>query len=122
MAKKVLVADDEAHILNILKFNIARAGYEVITAVNGAEAVERIREQRPDLILCDVMMPLKTGFEACAEVKGDPQLSSIPFILLTAKGQRADEEQGRDMGADAYLTKPFSPRMILQKIKEMIGE
>lgn len=122
MAKRILVVDDEAHILNILKFNIARAGYEVITAVNGGEAVDKLRTTPVDLILCDVMMPIKNGFEVCAEVKADPELKTIPFILLTAKGQRADEEQGIDLGVDAYLTKPFSPRMILQKIKEMIGE
>lgn len=122
MAKKILVVDDEAHILNILKFNLVKAGYAVVTATNGEEALERIRADRPDLVLCDVMMPKKTGFEVCTEVKADGALRSIPFLLLTAKGQKADEDKGLEIGADAYLTKPFSPRIVLQRIKEILGE
>ena len=122
MAKKILVVDDEAHILNILKFNLTKAGYAVVSATNGEEALERIRADRPDLVLCDVMMPKKTGFEVCAEVKTDEALKAIPFLLLTAKGQKADEDKGMEIGADAYLTKPFSPRIVLQRIKEILGE
>lgn len=122
MAKKILVVDDEAPILNILKFNLQKAGYAVTTAVDGEEALARMRDTRPDLVLCDVMMPKKTGFEVLAEAKGDEALKGIPFIILTAKGQKADEDRGMGIGADRYLTKPFSPRIVLQTIKELIGE
>lgn len=122
MAKKILVVDDEAPILNILKFNLQKAGYSVTTACDGEEALARMRQEAPDLVLCDVMMPKKTGFEVLAEVKGDEALKAVPFIILTAKGQKADEDRGMGIGADRYLTKPFSPRIVLQTIKDLIGE
>lgn len=122
MAKKILVVDDEAPILNILKFNLTKGGYEVVTACDGEEALARLRESTPDLVLCDVMMPKKTGFEVLAEVRADERFKALPFIILTAKGQKADEDRGMGIGADRYLTKPFSPRIVLQTIKEILGE
>ena len=122
MPKKILVVDDEAPILNILKFNLAKAGYTVTTAVNGEEALVRMRGERPDLVLCDVMMPKKTGFEVLDEAKADAELKAIPFVILTAKGQKADEDRGMGAGADRYLTKPFSPRIVIQTVKELLGE
>ena len=120
MPKKILVVDDETHILNILKFNLKKNGYDVITAVNGEDAVNLIKSEIPDLILCDVMMPKKTGFEVCSEIKEIEGLKEIPFIILTAKGQKIDEDHGINVGADAYLTKPFSPRIIMQKVAELL--
>jgi DNA-binding response OmpR family regulator len=122
MGKKVLVVDDEMHILNILKFNLKKAGYDVTTAADGEEAMQKINLDPPELILCDVMMPKKTGFEVCYDVKTNEKLKSIKFIILTAKGQRIDEEKGIEYGADLYLTKPFSPRNILAKVKELLNE
>lgn len=122
MPKKILVVDDEAPILNILKFNLTKAGYVVATAVDGEEALAKMRSERPDLVLCDVMMPKKTGFEVLDEAKGDAALKGVPFVILTAKGQKADEERGMGAGADRYLTKPFSPRIVIQTVKELLGE
>ncbi len=121
MGKKILVVDDEVHIVNILKFNLKKSGYDVITAANGEEALSVIATEMPDLILCDVMMPKLTGFEVCQKVKNDDKLKSIPFILLTAKGQEVDKDIGLKFGADLYLTKPFSPKNIVDKVTEILA-
>lgn len=120
MGKKILVVDDEVHIVNILKFNLKKSGYDVITAVNGEEALGIIEAEMPDLILCDVMMPKLTGFEVCQKIKSDDKYKTIPFILLTAKGQEVDKDIGLKFGADLYLTKPFSPKNIVDKVTEML--
>jgi len=121
MGKKVLIADDESHIVNILKFNLKKAGFDVITAGNGEEALNMISNEMPDLIICDVMMPKVTGFEVCQKVKNDENLKKIPFILLTAKGQDVDKDAGFKYGADHYLTKPFSPKSIVDKVSEILA-
>ncbi|HOT75964.1 MAG TPA: response regulator [Candidatus Wallbacteria bacterium] len=121
MGKKILVVDDEVHIVNILKFNLKKSGYDVITAANGEEALGMIASEMPDLILCDVMMPKLTGFEVCQKVKNDDKLKAIPFILLTAKGQEVDKDIGLKFGADLYLTKPFSPKNIVDKVTEILA-
>lgn len=120
MGKKILIVDDEAHIVNILKFNIKKAGFDVITAANGEEALSMIASEMPDLIICDVMMPKVTGFEVCQKVKGDDKFKHIPFILLTAKGQEVDKDIGLKFGADQYLTKPFSPKSVVDKVAEIL--
>ncbi|MGM0508949.1 MAG: response regulator [Fusobacteriota bacterium] len=123
MSKKILVADDEMHILQIIKFNLQkRGGYEIITAKNGEEALEKTKAEIPDLILSDVMMPKMSGFEFCENVKKNNELMNIPFLILTAKGQESDEIRGNEVGADDYITKPFSPRALLKKVKEILGE
>jgi len=121
MGKKILVVDDESHIVNILKFNLKKSGYDVITAGNGEEALTMITNEKPDVIICDVMMPKVTGFEVCQKVKGDEALKQIPFILLTAKGQEVDKDIGLKFGADFYLTKPFSPKNIVDKVAEILA-
>jgi len=121
MGKKILVVDDEVHIVNILKFNLKKSGYDVITAANGEEALNLISSEMPDLILCDVMMPKVTGFEVCQKIKSDEKLRNIPFILLTAKGQEVDRDIGLKYGADLYLTKPFSPKNIVDKVAEILA-
>lgn len=123
MGKKVLVVDDEVHIVQIVKFNLEkRGGYIVITAKNGAEGLVVAKEQKPDLILSDVMMPKMSGFEFCKAVKSDAEIKNIPFIILTAKGQETDIKDGELSGADDYITKPFSPKSLLTKVAEILGE
>ena len=123
MKKKILVVDDEIHIVQIVKFNLEkRGGYEVITAKNGEEGLETAKDQMPDLILSDVMMPKMSGFQFCEALKRDAELKKIPFIILTAKGQENDIKTGTDLGADDYITKPFSPKALLEKVAEILGE
>ena len=123
MKKKILVVDDEIHIVQIVKFNLEkRGGYEVITAKNGEEGLETAKNQMPDLILSDVMMPKMSGFQFCEALKRDAELKKIPFIILTAKGQENDIKTGTDLGADDYITKPFSPKALLEKVAEILGE
>jgi len=123
MAKKILVVDDEIHIVQIVKFNLEkRGGYEVITAKNGEEGFEMAKEEKPDLILSDVMMPKMSGFQFCEAVKKEESIKSTPFIILTAKGQENDIKTGESLGADDYITKPFSPKALLEKVAEILGE
>ncbi len=123
MGKKILVVDDEIHIVQIVKFNLEkRGGYEVLTAKNGEEGLETAKSERPDLILSDVMMPKMSGFQFCEALKKDPDIKSIPFIILTAKGQENDIKTGEDLGVDDYITKPFSPKALLEKVAEILGE
>lgn len=123
MGKKILVADDEIHILQIVKFNLQkRGGYEVIIAKNGEEALELAKAEKPDLILSDVMMPKMSGFEFCEAAKKDDELKEIPFLILTAKGQESDLTEGKKAGVDEYITKPFSPKSLLNKVKDTLGE
>lgn len=123
MGKKILVVDDEIHIVQIVKFNLEkRGGYEVLTAKNGEEGLEIARSEKPDLILSDVMMPKMSGFQFCEALKKDDEIKSIPFIILTAKGQENDIKTGEDLGVDDYITKPFSPKALLEKVAEILGE
>jgi len=119
--KKILVVDDEPHIIRSLTFVLAKEGYDVSSATNGEEAMARVRELKPDLMFLDVMMPKKNGYEVCQEVKGDPGLSDIYVIMLTAKGQEADREKGLSLGADEFITKPFSPMKVVERVKELLG-
>lgn len=120
--KKILVVDDEIHIVQIVKFNLAkRGGYEVVTGKNGEQGYELAQKEKPDLILSDVMMPKMSGFEFCEKAKQNEELKDIPFIILTAKGQESDIEAGESSGADDYITKPFSPKALLSKVAEVLG-
>ena len=119
--KRILVADDEVHIVRILRFNLERANYQVITASNGEEAYQVAVRERPDLIFLDVMMPKIDGYQVCRMLREEAGLKDIPIIMLTAKGQESDEEMGRAVGANLYMTKPFSPKELIEKIKELIG-
>src|SRR5678815_4242928 len=108
MAKKVLIADDEPNILISLEFLMQREGHDVSVARDGDEALAAIRRERPDLVLLDVMMPGKSGFEICQAVRADPALAAVRILMLTAKGRDTDLAKGTALGADAYVTKPFS--------------
>ncbi len=123
MAKKILVADDEKHIVQIVQFNLEKKGnYEVIVASDGEMALNLIKENKPDLIISDIMMPKMTGFELFEALKADESLKDIPFIILTAKGQDSYFEEGQEKGILHILTKPFSPRALLGTTKEILGE
>lgn len=119
MSKRILAVDDEKHILRLVQINLEKAGYEVVTASNGREAIERVREQLPNLIVMDVMMPEMDGFEALKTLKSDPETKRIPVIMLTAKAQDADVFHGWQSGADLYLTKPFNPMELLTFVKRI---
>ncbi|MBN1643732.1 MAG: response regulator [Dehalococcoidales bacterium] len=119
--KTILIADDEAHVVRSLTFVLQKAGYKVSSASNGEEALNQIRQARPDIVFLDVMMPKKNGYEVCEEIKKSPELKSTHVIILTAKGQESDKEQGIKAGADEFITKPFSPMDIVTKVKNLLG-
>lgn len=119
MGKKILVVDDERHIVRLVQVNLERAGYEVVTAYDGEEALQKVREERPDLIVLDIMMPKMGGFEVMKHLKADPTTRDIPVIMLTAKAQDADVFRGWQSGVDCYLTKPFNPLELLTFIKRI---
>jgi two-component system alkaline phosphatase synthesis response regulator PhoP len=114
MPKKIMVVDDEPYIARVIKFKLEQEGYIVISANDGITGLNKIREEKPDLVLLDVMMPGMTGYEVCQKIKGDAELAGIPVVILTAKGQERDREQGFSMGASDYITKPFSPNRLLE--------
>ena len=119
--KRILVVDDEPHVIRSLTFVLSKEGYDVASAENGEDALAKIRALRPDLVFLDVMMPKKNGYEVCREVKKDSVLSDIRVIMLTAKGQESDREQGLSAGTDEFLTKPFSPIGVVEKVRELLG-
>ena len=119
--KKILIVDDEPNVIKSLTFVLSKEGYDVSSAVNGEEAIAKVRQSKPDLMFLDVMMPKKNGYEVCQEVKSDSGLSDIHVIMLTAKGQEADREKGLNAGADEFMTKPFSPILVIDKVKELLG-
>ena len=121
MPKKIMVVDDEPYIARVIKFKLEQEGYAVISANDGITGLDRIRQEKPDLVLLDVMMPGLTGYEVCQQVKADADLQGIPVVFLTAKGQERDREQGLNLGASDYITKPFSPNRLLELVKSMIG-
>jgi DNA-binding response OmpR family regulator len=116
--KKIVVADDEPFILSALQDTLSEQ-YNVYTATNGKLAIEEVRNVKPDLIILDIMMPEMDGLEACKILKREKDTSTIPIILLTAKGQITDIEKGFKSGADAYVVKPFSPARLIEKVEEI---
>jgi two-component system alkaline phosphatase synthesis response regulator PhoP len=119
---KVLVVDDEVYILHILDFILGAENYDVITATNGEQALEKVREEKPDLVVLDIMMPKLDGYETCKALKGNPETKNIPVILLSAKGRNVDQKVGFEVGADDYITKPFSPRKLVERINAILGQ
>ena len=117
---KILIADDEPNILISLEFLMRREGYEVLVARDGDEAIEVLRRERPALVLLDVMMPKRTGFEVCQALRADEALRDVRVLMLTAKGRDTDVAKGLGVGADAYMTKPFSTKELVQKVREML--
>ena len=120
---KVLIADDEPHIRLLLEQtleDLEDEGLEIFTAENGTEALESIKENKPDMVFLDVMMPKMNGFEVCSEVKNNLKIPGIYIVLLTAKGQEIDKLKGMESGADMYMTKPFNPDDIVKKVREIL--
>ncbi len=122
MTHNVLVVDDEPNIVLSLKFLISQQGYEVRTAGSGKEALKALAEQVPDLVLLDIMMPRPDGYEVCQKIRATPEWKDIPVIMLTAKGRDVEKQKGFAMGADDYITKPFSTQELVVKVREMIEE
>ncbi len=114
--KKVLIVDDEPNLTRSMSFILRKEGYDVEVAVNGEEAIEKAQAVKPKLILLDVMMPKKNGYEVCQDIRDDPELRGMYVIMLTAKGQEVDREKGMEMGADEFITKPFSPGLIVERV------
>ncbi len=121
MSLKVLIADDEPNILISLEFLMKREGYQVSVARDGVEALDAIQRERPDLVLLDVMMPGKTGFDVCQAVRADESFAATKIVLLTAKGRDTDVAKGTALGADAYMTKPFSTKELAARVRELLG-
>ncbi len=111
--KKILVVDDERSIVRLVQVNLERAGYEIVTAYDGVEALEKVKDEMPDMVVLDVMMPRMDGFEVLKNLQADPRYQDIPVIMLTAKAQDADIFKGWASGVSSYLTKPFNPRELL---------
>jgi two-component system, OmpR family, alkaline phosphatase synthesis response regulator PhoP len=124
MTQSILIADDEAHIRILMEQTLEELedqGVELLIATNGAEALEMIQTQKPDLVFLDVMMPKMNGFEVCQTVKQNAETRSTHIIMLTAKGQEFDQQKGKEVGADLYMTKPFDPDEIVEKALEVLG-
>jgi len=121
MSTKILIADDEPNILISLEFLMKREGYTVLLARDGQEALDVIVRERPQLVLLDVMMPIKTGFDVCHEVRANEALKDTCIVMLTAKGRDTDVAKGLALGANAYMTKPFSTKELVQKVQELLA-
>lgn len=117
--KKILAVDDEKHIVRLVQVNLERAGYQVVTANDGKEALEKVDAENPDLVVLDVMMPYMDGFEVLQNLRRNPATRDIPVIMLTAKAQDADVFKGWQSGVDCYLTKPFNPMELLSFVKRI---
>ncbi len=122
MSKSILVVDDEQNILLSLQYLMTQAGYEVRTATDGDEALQAVEDTPPDLILLDVNMPKRSGFEVCQTIRANSDWSQVRVVMLTAKGRDIEREKGLALGADDYITKPFSTQEVVAKVNEMLGE
>ena len=120
MSRKILIADDEPSIVAAVEFLLQRNGYEVHIARNGDEALKLVEDCNPDLVLLDVMMPVRSGYEVCTRIRERADWRHVKIIMLTAKGRDAEVSKGLAMGADVYVTKPFSTRELMTKIKELL--
>jgi len=118
--KRVLVVDDEPHLIKSLTFVLSKEGYEIDSAMDGVEALEKIRKSKPNLVFLDVMMPKKNGYDVCREVKADPSLRDVYIIMLTAKGQAVDKAKAFESQADEFISKPFSPLGVVARVKELL--
>ena len=120
MNPSILIVDDEHYIVTSLSYVMKNAGFDVSSAADGEEALEKITATRPDLVILDVMLPKLDGFEVCEAVRANSDLNSVRIVMLTAKGRDSERRKGLDLGADDYLTKPFSTRDILDRAKELL--
>ena len=121
MAYKILVVDDEPTIVRLMEFILARQGHEMIVAVNGEEALQKIKAHQPDLVLLDIMMPRIDGYEVAQKLRADPQTADLPIIMLSAKAQDEDIRRGVEVGVDEYITKPFTPDHLVQVVSQHLS-
>ncbi len=122
MSKKVLIADDEPNIVTSLEYLMNKRGYEVKIARNGDEALALVASFQPDVVLLDVMMPRKSGYEVCQQIREQPDWQHIKIVMLSAKGREAEVNKGLSLGADTYVTKPFSNQELIDKIDGLLGD
>lgn len=120
MTKSILVVDDEPNIVLSLEFLMKQAGFEVRIAHDGEAALSAIAEKKPDLVLLDVMIPKRDGYDICQTIRANPAWKDVRIIMLTAKGREVEQQKGLALGADAYITKPFSTRELTQRVKDML--
>jgi DNA-binding response OmpR family regulator len=120
MAQTVLIVDDDPNIVIALEFLMRQAGYTVATAADGRQALDYLASREAALMILDVMMPNKNGFEVCAEVRADPRLARLPILMLTAKGREAEKARGLALGADAYVSKPFATHDLVELVRELL--
>ena len=122
MAKRVLIADDEPNIVTSLEYLMTKGGYQVAVARNGEEALALVESFRPDLVLLDVMMPQRSGYEVCQRMRSRPEWAHIRIVMLSAKGREAEVSKGLSLGADAYVTKPFSNRELVARVAALLED
>jgi DNA-binding response OmpR family regulator len=122
MAKKVLIVDDEPNIVAALEYLLQRKGYEIRIAADGEEALRQVQSFAPDLVLLDVMMPRQSGYEVCQRIRERPEWSGVRIVMLSAKGREAEVSKGLSLGADFYITKPFSSAELVARIGELLGD
>ncbi|MDO8448433.1 MAG: response regulator [Rhodoferax sp.] len=121
MSKRILIADDEPNIVVSLEFLMKREGFDVQVAADGEAALQAIATQVPDLVLLDIMLPKKDGFEVCQQIRANPEWQSLKVVMLTAKGRDTEVSKGLALGADAYMTKPFSTRDLVAQVRQLLG-
>lgn len=121
MAKRILIVDDEPNIVLSLEYLMRRAGYDVAVVADGEAALRAVAETSPDLVILDVMLPRLNGFDVCRRLRADPRWSGLKILMLTARGRETEVARGLEVGADAYVTKPFSTRELVAQIGELVG-
>lgn len=121
MKKRILIVEDEEQMIEMLKIRLEANGYEVLSAVDGKQGLEKAQREAPDLIILDLMIPKMDGFKVCGLLKKDARYARIPIIMFTARAQESDKRMGEEVGADAYLTKPFEPKALVAKIEELLN-
>jgi two-component system phosphate regulon response regulator PhoB len=120
MVPRILIVEDEAALVTLLRYNLEREGFRISEAADGEEALLRAKEEKPDLVILDWMLPLLSGIEVCRRLRRAPESRTVPIIMLTARGEEADKVRGLDCGADDYLTKPFSPAELVARIRALL--
>jgi two-component system phosphate regulon response regulator PhoB len=120
MSARILVVDDEPDLLELVRFNLTQAGFQVETAASGREALERLKSSVPDLVVLDLMLPDVSGNDICRQIRNDPALSELPIVMLTAKSEEVDRVVGFELGADDYVPKPFSPRELTLRVRAVL--
>lgn len=120
--KKILLVEDERVLIETVTLRLEAAGYEAISAYDGFEGLEKAKKEKPDLIILDLMLPKMDGYKVCGLLKADTRYNKIPIIMFTARAQESDKKMGKEVGADAYITKPFEPEALLEKIRQLLKE